>query len=122
MRKNLIFIALFSGLVLTSCTSILPEPHKIDIQQGNRVKQEDFEKLKLGMNRKQVKFILGTPLLQDGFHKDRWDYIFYLLPGNESVRQSRISLYFKNDELVRIDDSQYTPEAQDMDNNQAEQE
>ncbi|MCW9014327.1 MAG: outer membrane protein assembly factor BamE [Gammaproteobacteria bacterium] len=114
MRKNLIFIAILSSVNLASCTSILPEPHKIDIQQGNRVKQEDFEKLKLGMNRKQVIFILGTPLLQDGFHQNRWDYLFYLIPGNAEPRQSRLSLFFENDILVRIDDSQYTPEVQEI--------
>ncbi|MCW8956879.1 MAG: outer membrane protein assembly factor BamE [Gammaproteobacteria bacterium] len=111
MRKNLIFIAVLTGLILSSC-SWLPESHKIDIQQGNRIKQEDLAKLKPGMTRSQVKFVLGSPLLQDSFHEDRWDYIFYLKPGKGESRRSRISLYFAGDKLIRIDDSQYHPEQQ----------
>ena len=112
MRKNLIFIALLIGLNLYGCSSWLPEAHKIDIQQGNRVKQQDLDKLQLGMTRKQVKFVLGSPLLQDSFHQDRWDYIFYLKPGKGEVQRSRVSLYFKGDKLIRIDKSQYKPDQQ----------
>ena len=104
---KLTLIILASLLALSGCTSLLPEPHKLDIQQGNRIKQEDISKLKLGMTGKQVKFILGTPLLRDGFHSNRWDYIDYLKPGKGDARQSRLSLIFDNDSLISIDDSQY---------------
>lgn len=114
MRKNLIFISLISAVLVSGCSYILPEAHKIDIQQGNRVKQSDLEKIQLGMSPNQVKFVLGSPLLQDGFHKNRWDYIFYLKPGKGEIRQSRVSLYFKDGKLVRIDDSEYRPELQDL--------
>ena len=100
-----IIIALF--LFLSGCTSLLPEPHKLDIQQGNRIKQDDINKLKLGMTRKQVTFILGTPLLKDSFHSNRWDYVDYFKPGKGEAKQSRISLTFDNDTLISIDDSQY---------------
>ena len=112
MRKNLIFIALLIGLTQSSCTSWLPDAHKIDIQQGNRIKPQDLARLTLGMTRSQVTFVLGSPLLQDSFHQDRWDYIFYLKPGKGDVRQSKISLFFEGDKLIRIDDSQYHPEQQ----------
>ncbi|MDH5471952.1 MAG: outer membrane protein assembly factor BamE [Gammaproteobacteria bacterium] len=91
----------------TGCTALLPEPHKLDIQQGNRIKQENVSKLKLGMTRKQVVFILGTPLLKDGFHYNRWDYIDYFKPGKGDVQQSRLSLIFDGDRLTKIDDSHY---------------
>ena len=102
------------GLLLSGCSYILPEPHKIDIQQGNRVKQEDLDKIKIGMTRDQVKFVLGTPLLQDAFHRNRWDYLYYLKTGDGEVRQSRVSLYFQGAQLVRIDTSQYQPDKQEM--------
>lgn len=86
------------------------DPHRIDIQQGNKIKPETLAKLKLGMNRKQVTYLLGTPLLKDPFHQDRWDYIFYLKPGNKEVKQSRVTLHFKHGKLITIDDSNYTPE------------
>lgn len=108
MYKKLIFIiCLVSSLslALTAC-----EPHRIDIQQGNKIEPETLAKLKIGMTTKQVVFLLGTPLLKDPFHQDRWDYIFYLKPGNKEVRQSRVTLHFKNGALVKIDDSAYAPE------------
>lgn len=107
MYKKLIFIiCLLSSftLSLTAC-----DPHRIDIQQGNKIKPETMAKLKIGMSRKQVIFLLGTPLLKDAFHQDRWDYIFYLKPGNKAIRQSRVTLYFKDAHLVKIDDSAYAP-------------
>jgi len=107
-----LIIALF--LLLSACTSLLPEPHKLDIQQGNRIKQEDISKLKPGMTRKQVTFILGTPLLKDGFHNNRWDYIDYFKPGKGDLRQSRITLTFDNDLLINIDDSQYIPSSEQI--------
>ena len=107
MQKNLIIISILAiAFSLSAC-----EPHRIEIQQGNKVKQENFDKLKLGMSRKQVLFILGSPLLKDAFHQNRWDYVFYLKPGNDAVKQSRLTLYFEADELTKIDDSDYTPEA-----------
>ncbi|VAW64866.1 hypothetical protein MNBD_GAMMA09-775 [hydrothermal vent metagenome] len=107
MQKNLITICLLTGFffIFTGC-----EPHRIDIQQGNKVDPEVYEQLKKGMTRKQIVFLLGTPLLKDAFHQDRWDYIYYLKPGNEDVKQSRVTLYFKGDSLVKIDGSAYAPE------------
>lgn len=123
MRKNLIYSWLLatlyltvglSGILLTACAGLLPTPHKIDIQQGNQVQVQDLERLQPGMTRTQVKFLLGTPLLQDAFHQNRWDYLYYLQPGNDSARQSRVSLYFDQDTLVKIDREQYKPEAQQL--------
>lgn len=106
MQKNLIIISILAlNLLFTGC-----EPHRIDIQQGNKIKPETFEKLKPGMTRKQVIFLLGSPLLKDPFHQDRWDYIYYLKPGNQAVKQSRVTLHFEGDSLVSIDDSDYAPE------------
>lgn len=126
MRKNLIYSWLLAtlyltvglaGTLLTGCESWLPRAHKIDIQQGNQVNAEDLDRLKIGMTREQVKYLLGTPLLQDSFHQNRWDYLYYLQPGNQEARQSRISLFFENGTLTKIDREQYRPEAQDKNDN-----
>ena len=123
MRKNLIYSWLLatlyltmglSGILLTACESLLPTPHKIDIQQGNQVQGQDLERLQPGMTRTQVKFLLGTPLLQDAFHQNRWDYLYYLQPGSGSAQQSRVSLYFDHDTLVKIDRDDYKPEVQTL--------
>ena len=74
-------------------------PYRPDIQQGNFVSQEMVAQLKEGMTQDQVIFLLGTPLLNDLFHADRWDYAFRLQKGNGEVTTSRVTVFFK-DKLV----------------------
>jgi outer membrane protein assembly factor BamE len=78
-------------------------PYRPDIQQGNFVSQEMLGQLKVGQSRDQVKFILGTPLLTDAFHADRWDYPFYLARGNGEVTTSRVTVFFKDNLVAKID-------------------
>jgi outer membrane protein assembly factor BamE len=84
-------------------------PYRPDIQQGNFVSREMVAQVKENMKEKggmttdQVRFVMGTPLLQDIFHKDRWDYPFRLEKGNGEVIVSRVSLFFKNGRLERIE-------------------
>ena len=78
-------------------------PHKMDIQQGNYVTQDMVEKLKPGMTRNQVRFVLGTPLVADPFHADRWDYVYVMQKRGRVVEQRRIVIVFKDDKLDRVD-------------------
>ncbi len=78
-------------------------PHRIDIQQGNVVTQDQVAKLKLGMNRLQVRDILGTPLLTDKFHADRWDYVFTLRQSGVPLQRRNVVLIFDGDNLKSID-------------------
>ncbi|QFY43432.1 outer membrane protein assembly factor BamE [Candidatus Methylospira mobilis] len=73
-----------------------------DIHQGNIVSQEMVDQIRPGMNKRQIAFIMGTPLLQDPFHDNRWDYIYSNQPGGEDRMQKRISLFFKNDALSGV--------------------
>ncbi len=77
------------------------KPYRIDIQQGNFLSPEMVAQLKKGMTREQVRFVLGTPLVTDIFHGDRWDYVFYRELGNGSKDQRRLSVFFDNDKLAR---------------------
>lgn len=81
----------------------IPLVHRVDIQQGNVIDQEMINKLEPGMDKDKVKFIMGTPLVQDPFHSDRWDYIYSMEPGGGEREQRRITLYFRNDKLAYID-------------------
>jgi outer membrane protein assembly factor BamE len=94
-------------IVLAGCKQVpmLPgiTPHKIDIQQGNYVTQDMVAKLKPGMSKSQVRFALGTPLIVDPFHSDRWDYIYVLQKGGRVAEQRRIVVVFQDDKLLRID-------------------
>ena len=78
-------------------------PYKMDIQQGNVVTQEMMEKLKPGMTPSQVRFILGTPLVVDAFHKDRWDYVYRYTKGGTVQEHRRIVVVFQDQKLARIE-------------------
>lgn len=79
-------------------------PHRMEIQQGNFVSQEMVAQLKPGMSKDQVRFILGTPLIADVFHADRWDYVFTRLRSNSrELEQRRIAVYFEDGKLKRVD-------------------
>jgi outer membrane protein assembly factor BamE len=77
-------------------------PYKIDIQQGNYVDETMVDKLKVGMTQTQVKFIMGTPLLTDVFHANRWDYIYTYRKDGKLTEERRVALYFKDGALVTI--------------------
>jgi outer membrane protein assembly factor BamE len=77
-------------------------PYRPDIQQGNFVSREMISQLHEGMTQDQVRFILGTPLLTDVFHANRWDYPFRIRKGNGETTASRVTLYFENNRLARI--------------------
>ena len=93
--------------VLTSCADWLPDAHRLDIQQGNTVKLEQLEGIEIGMTKSDVRKIMGSPMLSDPFHDQRWDYIYRFVPNKGFERKSLLTLYFENDMLIRIDDSQY---------------
>ncbi|SQG00349.1 outer membrane lipoprotein [Paucimonas lemoignei] len=88
-------------LALAGCS--FPGVYKIDIQQGNVVTQDMIDQLRPGMTRRQVRFIMGNPLLTDTFHADRWDYLYSLQPGGGERQQERMTLIFNsNDQLVSL--------------------
>ncbi|HEX8611547.1 MAG TPA: outer membrane protein assembly factor BamE [Telluria sp.] len=78
-------------------------PYRPDIQQGNFISQEMLTQLKVGQTREQVKFLLGTPLLTDIFHADRWDFPFYLARGDGELTSSRVTVYFKDNKVEKFD-------------------
>ena len=86
-------------------TPRIPGVYRMDVQQGNAVDREMLDRIEIGMDRGKVRFILGTPLLADPFHQDRWDYIYSFRTGSEPTVRQRVSLYFTDDRLVRIEDT-----------------
>ena len=78
-------------------------PYRIEIQQGNFVPQEMVSKLKAGMTKDEVKLVLGTPLLTDIFHAERWDYVYSRETSDGKRESRRIALFFTDGKLTRID-------------------
>ena len=105
MLKSFRFLWLLAPL-LAGC-SFVPtfglQPHKIDIQQGNYVTPDMVAKLQPGMSRSQVRFALGTPLVTDPFHPDRWDYVFVQQKRGRVIQQQRLVVVFQDDRMVRLE-------------------
>jgi len=104
MRRSLLPV-----LLLVAGCGFVPRipgvaPYRIDIQQGNFISQDMVANLKPGMSKEQVRLALGTPLLTDIFHADRWDYIYWREDGATGKREERkLVVHFKDDKLVRLD-------------------
>ena len=99
-------LAAIAVLLLASCGSLrLPEikPYRMEIQQGNFVSQDMVSQLKPGMTKDQVRFVLGTPLITDSFHADRWDYVFRRQMANSTeLEHRRIAVFFEDGKLKRV--------------------
>jgi outer membrane protein assembly factor BamE len=104
MQKTKLLLTSLSltGLfALAGCS--FPGVYKIDIQQGNVVTQDMIDQLRPGMTRRQVRFIMGNPLITDTFHANRWDYLYSIQPGGGQRLQERVSLVFDgNDQLAGL--------------------
>jgi len=102
-------------LALLACATLLagcgvggfrigfPGVYRIDIPQGNIDNQQMVDKLQPGMTTRQVRFVMGTPLIVDTFEPERWDYLRSIDKRGKGREQERVSLYFQGDLLVRIE-------------------
>jgi len=104
MRKILIHTLLLASLALSACSI-----YRVPIHQGNVLEEKDIAKLELGMSKRQVTFVMGTALLHDPFHSDRWDFINTVRQDGKDTVMQRLTLHFENDTLVKIDDSALAP-------------
>ena len=87
---------------VSACGSRLLTVHKIDVQQGNALDAEMVEKITLGMNKEQVRYVLGSPLITDSLHPDRWDYIYFFTPGYGEQQLRQLTLMFDRNEVIDI--------------------
>ena len=90
-------------LALGGCGARMPTAYTPPLQQGNVIEQESLSRLKPGMTRSQVRFLLGTPLVVDVFRNDRWDYVYFLRRQGQAPQQRRVTVIFDGDQLSRIE-------------------
>jgi outer membrane protein assembly factor BamE len=110
MRPQLTFL-LPLCLMLPACGMRMPgvddlpglQPYRINVQQGNALTQDMVARLKPGMTRSQVRFVLGTPVVQDAFHANRWDYLYMFTEGRKETRSRRLTVIFEDDKLLRLE-------------------
>ena len=95
----------------SSALENLPFVYRMTVQQGNILTEEMVDSLKPGMTKRQVSFVLGTPLLTDFFHTDRWDYVYTIRRGHQPMEKRVLSLHFQDDALVRME-GDIRPDAQ----------
>jgi len=95
---------ILAALLCVSCGTQLPsiKPFKLDIQQGNVVTSKMLLQLRPGMTKSQVRFIMGSPLVQDSFHGNRWDYVYQMHENGKLVEQRRVILDFENELLKSV--------------------
>lgn len=118
LRLKLVVLALVG---LSGCSSLdgasariasVVSPYRMDIVQGNVVTREQVAMLKSGMQRVQVRDILGTALLTSVFHADRWDYVFSLKQGGEQKQTRKVTVFFKNDAMERVEADELPSESE----------
>ena len=96
MQRLFIIVLAFSVLAFNSACV-----YRATIAQGNYIEQEDLDQLELGMTRVQVRFLLGTPMIDDPFHKNRWDYVYYIKVGrNDATYKRWVSVFFDQGDMV----------------------
>lgn len=94
--KKILGIALIT-LILSSCST-----YKMEVQQGNIISNNEVSQLQKGMSKNQVASLLGTPLLQDSFRNNRWDYVYFIKNGKSQSKQQGLTLHFQNDQLITV--------------------
>ncbi len=106
--RRLACVVLLSSLIACSWFQF-PGVYRLDIQQGNIITQEMVDQLKPGMTKRQVNFVLGTPLIQDSFNQDRWDYYYSLRNSEKEFNNKKFTVYFNDDKLVRAEGDYQLP-------------
>ncbi|MEH6445289.1 MAG: outer membrane protein assembly factor BamE [Oceanospirillaceae bacterium] len=99
MRK---FLLLITAVMLMSGCTQFPGVYKLDIPQGNIITQEQVNQLQPGMTPRQVQFIMGTPIVEDTFNNNRWDYIYTMKKADQTPTLSRVTVLFTNGVLSNI--------------------
>lgn len=104
------WVILAAAIALPGCGFVgFPGVYKIDVEQGNLVDQKMIEQLERGMSRRQVRFIMGSPLIEDTFNPDRWDYPYVIRNGGNIIRKAQVSVVFDGDRLIEVR-GDYLPE------------
>ena len=106
IKRTFVITALASLALLGGCGNFgsmdFPGVYKISIPQGNIITQDMVDQLRPGMTKRQVIFVMGTPLVRDPYHQDRWDYVYNFQPGGGERGQERLSVVFEDDQLLSI--------------------
>ena len=90
-----ILTILLSFLFISACS--IPKVYKLTVQQGNIVTQEMIDELKVGMTKRQVAYVMGTPLIRSPYQQNRWDYLYTLERRDKVVKDYQVTVFFEGD-------------------------
>lgn len=110
MPPRMAAAALLLPMLLGGCAGWLPDPMRVEVQQGNVLSSADLERLEPGLPRARVRELLGEPVLSTPFHQNRWDYVYYKTEAGRGATPERLTLYFEGDALARVEDRYQSPE------------
>ena len=110
MRMKHLIAAALTALTLSGCSLV----YRIDIPQGNYVEQKQVDKLRQGMTREQVEFVLGSAMLRDGFDPNTWYYLYEFQPGRGEKERKELTLTFANDRLATVTPTRSASSVSDM--------
>ena len=122
MKKYISILSVISMcLTSISCSSLkFPGVYRLRILQGNYIEQEMIDQLEQGMTREQVRFVMGTPLVEDTFNPHRWDYFFNIRLGDETLREYRFTVFFDEQNQLATWEGDYEPSKITKDEDQEE--
>lgn len=97
--RNSVALAMAMGILIVSSGCV----YRANISQGNIVEEEDLDQVEVGMTRNQVRFLLGTPMVDDAFRRNRWDYVYYIKIGrNDATAKRWVTILFEADAVSEI--------------------
>ncbi|CCK74857.1 MAG: outer membrane protein assembly factor BamE [Oleispira antarctica] len=96
-----ILTVLLSFLFISACS--IPKVYKLTVQQGNIVTQDMIDELKIGMTKRQVAYVMGTPLIRSPYQQNRWDYLYTLERRDKVVKEYQVTVFFEDDIYTHIE-------------------
>ncbi len=104
MKTLALSLSKFVGCIILSLllSACFIRPYKFDLKQGNEITPEQIAQVQQGMSQEQVRQVLGTPMLHDVFHTNRWDYIYYDKPNHGEVTRRHVAIYFNDGRVAEV--------------------